>query len=75
MKLERYEDLVSVAKMALAADIKEEDEVKIKFYLAEASYNSREILSLIDYCNEIKDFETGFQLINDRVDWWTSDSV
>lgn len=75
LKLERYEDLVSVAKMALAADIKEEDEVKIKFYLAEASYNSREILNLIDYCNEIKDFETGFQLINDRVDWWTSDSV
>ncbi len=73
--LKRYEDLISLAKIALEADIIEEDIVKIKFYLAEASYIKKDFASVEKYCSEIRNFDTGFDLINNSVRWWVNEKT
>ncbi len=73
LKLGRYDELISSANLALETDITEEDRVKIKFYLAEASFNEGRIQDVIKYCDEIKAYDTGFDLITNSVRWWTSD--
>ena len=75
LKLNRYDDLISVAKMALETDIKEEDRIKVKFYLAEASFYIGDYESVKSLCSEVDKYGSQFELIRSSVQWWGGESA
>lgn len=75
LKLEKYDNLISQAEMALKANLAFEDEIKIKFYLAEACFYLRRYGKVVSYCREISYSNTGFSKIDESVKWWLNETA
>ena len=75
LKLEKYQELEDLAKIALKTNLKDEDKAKVHFYLAESHFLRGNFKEVIDQCESASQYPVNFQLIKESISWWRGDEA
>jgi hypothetical protein len=75
LKLEKYQELEDLAKIALKTNLNDDDKAKVHFYLAESKFIRGDFQGVLQECEKASLYPVKFNLINESINWWRGDEA
>jgi len=70
LRLQRLDDLLELAKIALGSNINDKDKGKILFYQAEANFIAGNFSAAKECCSKVEELKVDDSLIKASLGWW-----